>query len=230
MTSPCMSWHHREGIAVFPKEKTNNCMNTSDLELFLWQDTCVCHLPGGRMLQEREGAAAHLCCCFCALQWVNLTPDKSHHISCLWVPRECQGHRTELFSWFLVCFLNIQMRLENKNGAEIWTNTAECVLRIGINLGVSSCCCFHFCCLLYKFHTKNYFHKIFSMKKYDNRKRGWRPRLVLNPRHSVTVCSAKSQKKPQLSALILNFFNLQSRAFNTCIWKTLLHATSLFFL
>lgn len=50
--------------------------------------------------------------------------------------------------------------------------------------------------------------------------KGQRPGMVLNPRHSVTVCSAKSQKKLQISAPTLHFFTSKSKA-STCVFEKL---------
>lgn len=56
----CMSWHHWEGIAVFPKEKINNpYMKTSILVFFLCRTPVCTTYKGGRMLQERGGASVH---------------------------------------------------------------------------------------------------------------------------------------------------------------------------
>lgn len=59
------------------------------------------------------------------------------------------------------------------------------------------------------------------MKKYEDRK-GAKIRGVLNPRHSVTVCRAKLQKKLQLSALGIHFFICKAEA-STHTFEKLCH-------
>lgn len=55
-------------------------MNTSNLVFFLWQETCVCHLQGGRMLQQSGGASVHLLLFLCLIMSNFHTGQVSHFL------------------------------------------------------------------------------------------------------------------------------------------------------